>query len=91
MKKQIVDVDYGTFMTMNDPTFTQRLYDSGATFTKEVQKTTSPFLSFFLTFILPFLIFIGIGQYMSKKLTEQAGGKNSTFSISLSSGSSTRF
>ncbi len=62
---------------MDDPTLTQRLYDSGAKFTKEVQKTTSPLLSFFLTGVLPLLIFIGIGQYMSKKLLEQAGGKNS--------------
>ena len=61
---------------MNDPTLTQRLYDSGAAFTKEVQKTMSPLLSFFVTGILPLLIFIAIGQYMSKKLMEQAGGKN---------------
>ena len=62
---------------MYDPTLTQRLYDAGATFTKEVQQTTSPLLSFFLTIVLPLLIFLGIGQYMSKKLMEQAGGKNS--------------
>ena len=62
---------------MDDPTLTQRLYDAGATFTKEVQQTTSPLLSFFLTIVLPLLIFLGIGQYMSKKLMEQAGGKNS--------------
>ena len=62
---------------MDDPTLTQRLYDAGATFTKEVQQTTSPLLPFFLTIVLPLLIFLGIGQYMSKKLMEQAGGKNS--------------
>ena len=62
---------------MDDPTLTQRLYDAGATFTKEVQQTTSPLLSFFLTIVLPLLIFLGIGQYMSKKLMEQAGGKDS--------------
>ena len=62
---------------MDDPTLTQRLYDAGATFTREVQQTTSPLLSFFLTIVLPLLIFLGIGQYMSKKLMEQAGGKNS--------------
>ena len=62
---------------MDDPTLTQRLYDAGATFAKEVQQTTSPLLSFFLTIVLPLLIFLGIGQYMSKKLMEQAGGKNS--------------
>ena len=64
---------------MDDPTLTQRLYDAGATFTKEVQQTTSPLLSFFLTIVLPLLIFLGIGQYMSKKLMEQAGGKNMMF------------
>ena len=62
---------------MEDPTLTQRLYDSGATFTKEIQKTTSPLVSFFLSTILPLIIFICLGQYMSKKLMEQAGGKNS--------------
>ncbi len=62
---------------MDDPTLTQRLYDAGATFTKEVQQTTSPLVSFLLTTILPLLIFVGIGQYMSKKLMEQAGGRNS--------------
>lgn len=37
----------------------------------------SPLLSFLLTFILPMVIFIGIGQYMRKKMMEQMGGKNS--------------
>ena len=61
---------------MEDPTLTQRLYDCGATFTKEVEETMSPLLSTLLTVIFPLLIFIGLGQYMSKKLIEQAGGKN---------------
>ena len=62
---------------MEDPTLTERLHDSGATFARVVEQTMSPFISFLLTFVLPLLIFIGIGQYMSKKLMEQAGGKNS--------------
>lgn len=61
---------------MNDPTLTQRLYNSGATFTKNIEKTMSPLLSIFLTVILPILIFAGLGQYMSKKLMSQAGGPN---------------
>ena len=63
--------------TMNDPTLTQRLYDAGATFTKQAEQTTSPWVSFLTTAILPLFVFIGIGQYMRKKLIEQAGGKNS--------------
>lgn len=62
---------------MNDPTLTQRLYDSGAKFSKDIETTTSPIVSFLLTFVLPLLIFIGLGQYMAKKLMEQAGGKDS--------------
>ena len=62
---------------MEDPTLTQRLYDAGAVFAKDIEQATSPLLSFLLTFILPMVIFVGLGQYMSKKLMEQAGGKNS--------------
>lgn len=62
---------------MNDPTLTERLYAAGATFGQEIQRGTSPVLSFLLSFVLPLVIFIGLGQYMSKKLMEQVGGKNS--------------
>lgn len=62
---------------MNDPTLTERLYAAGVTFGQEIQQGTSPILSFLLSFVLPLAIFIGLGQYMSKKLMEQAGGKNS--------------
>ena len=63
--------------TMNDPTLTQRLYDCGATFSKDIEKTTSPILSLLITTVLPLVIFIAFGRYISKKLMEQAGGKNS--------------
>ena len=61
---------------MDDPTLTQRLYDCGASFEKNIEKTMSPLLSVFLTFILPILIFAVLGQYMGKKLMNQVGGKN---------------
>ena len=61
---------------MNDPDLTQRLYDSGAKFTHNIEKKLSPVLSFLLTVLLPIVIFIGIGQYMSKKLMANAGGPN---------------
>ena len=61
---------------MDDPTLTQRLYDCGASFEKNIEKTMSPLLSVFLTFILPILIFAALGQYMGKKLMNQVGGKN---------------
>ena len=62
---------------MPDPDLTQRLADSGAQFSGEIIEQMSPLLSFLLTWVLPIVIFIGIGQYMSKKLMQRAGGPNS--------------
>ena len=62
---------------MEDPTLTQRLYDSGAIFARNVDQETSPLLLSLLTFFLPLIIFIALGQYMNKKIMEQMGGKNS--------------
>lgn len=63
---------------MNDPNLTERLYNAGASFTKEIEKTTSPIISFLVTGVLPLVIFIVLGQYMSRKLMQQmGGGKNS--------------
>ena len=61
---------------MYDPTLTKRLHEAGATF-DSVSDQGSPILSFLLSFVLPLAIFIGLGQYMSKKMMEQMGGKNS--------------
>lgn len=62
---------------VDDPDLTQRLYDSGAQFSGEIIEQMSPLLNIFLTWILPILIFVGIGQFMYKKLMEKAGGPNS--------------
>lgn len=108
LKRQVVEVDYGTFMDMieekniglvevtdtqitftdqenqaiyktgimNDPSLTERLHDAGAQFSKDIVEPTSPLISFLLSFVLPLAIFIGLGQYMSKKMMQQMGGKN---------------
>ena len=61
---------------MEDATLTQRLYDCGAEFARNIEKGMSPLMSFFLTFILPILIFAALGQYMAKKIMSQEGGPN---------------
>ena len=61
---------------MYDPTLAQRLHDAGAVFSSDVGDEGSPILSFLLSFVLPLAIFIGLGQYMNKKMMEQMGGKN---------------
>ncbi len=70
---------------MNDPTLTERLYESGATFTKNIETGSSPILSFLLSFILPIAIFMAFGQYLSKKIMSSAGGPNAmSFSLGKS-------
>ena len=59
---------------VNDPDLTQRLYDSGAAFSGQIIEQASPVLTFLLTWILPIAIFIGIGQYMQRKLMSRASG-----------------
>ena len=62
---------------MDDPGLVDRLYDSGAKFTSEIQTQTSPLLGILLTWILPIIIFMLIGRYMSKKMMDKSGGANS--------------
>lgn len=59
---------------VDDPELTQRLYESGAKFSGQIIEQTSPMLTVLLYWILPILIFVGIGQYMSRKLMNKAGG-----------------
>ena len=68
---------------MNDPGLTERLHAAGAKFTRVMTEPMSPLTSFFLYFLLPLLVFVGIGQYMSRRF--MAGGKNSlTFGLGKS-------
>ena len=59
---------------MDDPGRTERLHASGAVFSSEIIEEASPLLSILLTWVLPLLIFIGLGQLMTKKLMDRAGG-----------------
>lgn len=59
---------------MNDPTLTERLYDSGAKFSSEIVKPMNPLMSMFLGLILPMILFIALGQWMSRRLMKKMGG-----------------
>ena len=62
---------------MDDPGLVERLKDSGAVFSSEIIEEASPVLSFLLTWILPLVIFIAFGQFLSRKLMDKEGGPNS--------------
>ena len=109
-QRQIVEVDYGTFLTMTEegqigrleiqqqnnrilftdkdetrvyktamvsaPDLTNRLHEAGVPFSGEEIQQTSPILSFLLSWVLPLVVFIAVGQLLSKKMMDRAGGSN---------------
>ena len=62
---------------MDDPGRTERLYNSGAVFSQQIVQEASPLATFFFSWILPTLIFIGIGQLISHRITNKMGGADS--------------
>ena len=59
---------------IEDPGLVERLHASGATFTSEIVEETSPLTTLLLSWLLPIGIFTLLGQFMSKKLMDKAGG-----------------
>ena len=68
---------------MEDPTLTQRLHESGAEFARVIEEPISPIWGFLLTYLLPILIFVGLGRYMQKKLMDQAGGGKGSMAFGM--------
>ncbi|MDY5627976.1 MAG: ATP-dependent zinc metalloprotease FtsH [Clostridia bacterium] len=62
---------------MSDPGLVERLKASGAVFSSPIIQEASPLLSFLLSWILPMVIFILLGQFLTKKMMNKAGGPNS--------------
>ena len=69
---------------MFDPGLVDRLDESGATFSQEIVEEMSPLTTILLSWILPMVIFIGLGQFMSKKLMNKAGGNGMMFGMGKS-------
>ncbi len=69
-------VIYQTGM-MPDPDLTQRLIDSGAVFAGQIIEEASPIVTFLLSWVLPIVAFIALGQWMTRRLMKNAGGPNS--------------
>ena len=69
---------------MFDPGLVDRLDESGAKFSQEIVEEMSPLTTILLSWILPMVIFIGLGQFMSKKLMSKAGGNGMMFGMGKS-------
>ena len=69
---------------VDDPGLTDRLYDNGAKFSSEIVEEMSPFLSIFLSWLLPMFIFILLGQLMYRQMAKKAGGNSMLFGMGKS-------
>ena len=61
---------------VGDPDLVERALDAGASLSGEEIQQSDPLLSFLLTWVLPIVIFVAIGQYMAKRIMKNAGGPN---------------
>ena len=62
---------------LDDPDLVNRLHENKVKFTSEIKKETSPAAAVVLGWLLPLLIFFGIGSAMSKRMMNKQGGANS--------------
>mgnify|MGYP000133059164 FL=1 len=69
---------------MDDPERTQRLYDSGAKFSSEIVEQASPLISILVSWVLPVVIFVAIGQFMYKRTMKKMGGDSMMFGMGKS-------
>ncbi|MBQ3084367.1 MAG: ATP-dependent metallopeptidase FtsH/Yme1/Tma family protein, partial [Clostridia bacterium] len=73
---------YSTAMVA-DANLTDRLYEAGATFSGQVVEEPGFLLSFLLTWVLPIVVFVAIGQFLSKKMMEKAGGGSGSMMFNM--------
>ena len=62
---------------MEDPALVDRLYASGATFGTEIVKQQPFLVTFLLTWILPIIVMVAIGQFAMRKMMKGGGGMDS--------------
>ena len=68
---------------IEDPTLVQRLYDSGATFSAAIIEEESSFLSALLSWVLPMVVFILLGQFLTRQMMKRAGGGSDSMMFNM--------
>jgi cell division protease FtsH len=64
---------------VNDPQLTERLHKANVSFNEVIKEKDSPFTDFLIAWILPILIFFGVGYYFNRKLMNRGGGNSLMF------------
>ncbi|MDI9498284.1 MAG: ATP-dependent zinc metalloprotease FtsH [Bacillota bacterium] len=59
---------------VEDSELVNRLFVAGVVFQQVFPQQMNPLMSFFVTFLLPILLFIGLGQLLNRQLAKRMGG-----------------
>ncbi|MGB7473796.1 ATP-dependent zinc metalloprotease FtsH [Trichococcus sp.] len=59
---------------IDDPTLVTRLEEAEVTFSKEIPTEASPILSILVSWVLPLLLFWGLGSLLGKQMAKRMGG-----------------
>ena len=68
---------------MNDPTLTERLHESGAKFASKIITEASPLLSFLISWLFPILLFVILGQILSKRMGKMMDGAGGSMAFGM--------
>ena len=68
---------------MDDPELTSRLSAHDVRFDKEIVEETSPLLSFLLSFVFPIVLFIALGQLLTRQMMKRMGGGKGAMSFGM--------
>ncbi len=68
------DPNYYETTTFDDQDLVNRLAEAGCKFDRVAQEPMNPILSFLLSWVVPLLIFWGLGQLLAKQLMKKMGG-----------------
>ena len=68
--------DKQVYMTglIDDPTLVNRLEEADVTFSKDIPTEASPILSILVSWVLPLLLFWGLGSMLGKQMAKRMGG-----------------
>lgn len=59
---------------IEDPTLVTRLEEADVTFSKDIPTEASPIVSLLVSWVLPLLLFWGMGNLLAKQMTKRMGG-----------------
>ena len=72
---------------MDDPELTNRLSEHNVKFDKEIVEETSPLLSFLISFVFPIVLFIALGQLLTRQMMKHMGGGKGAMSFGMGNSS----